>query len=411
LKRILVRRRQYVLDGRHLIDEPAYGRIALTNIDHFWMTNPLLNDNRVKLGVMAFNCSHGSTVTTVENAWPMRWTDNVALAQMADAAGLEALLPVGRWKGYGGETNFNNRTFEAFTWAAGIAAKTSYSTILATIHAPLTHPVAAAKMGATVDHIANGRFALNLVAGWFKNEFDMFGAELRQHERRYEYAEEWIELVKRLWTTGDAFDHQGEFFNGTGLWSEPKPLQKPRPPIMNAGSSPAGQAFSARHADMNFVMLRQADEDSDRAQIAELKSMASDLGRTSQCWIHVYVVCRETEKEARDYLDYYVTEMGDDVAVANMLEIFGVQSETLTPAVLDDFKFHFKAGHGGYPLVGTPEQIVDGIRRLSAMGVDGMLISWVDYLAECRQWIDEVLPLMEQADLRAPHHPAMIADG
>ena len=58
-----------------------------------------------------------------------------------------------------------------------------------------------------------------------------------------------------------------------------------------------------------------------------------------------------------------------------MLDIFGVQSGTLGPEVMEAFKFHFKAGHGGYPLVGTPEQIVDAIERLSKMGVDGMLMS------------------------------------
>ena len=85
-----------------------------------------------------------------------------------------------------------------------------------------------------------------------------------------------------------------------------------------------------------------------------------------------------------------------------MLRIFGMQSETLEPSVLDAFRFHFKAGHGGYPLVGTAEQIVAEIERISAMGVDGLLLSWVDYLPECRQWIDEVLPLMEQAGQRRP---------
>jgi len=365
------------------------------------MFNPLLDSpNRVKLGVMAFNCSHGSTVTNVDEAWAMTWEDNMALARMADTAGLEALLPVGRWKGYGGKSNFNNRTFETLTWAAATAAVTSYSTIFATVHAPLIHPVAAAKMAATIDHVSGGRFALNLVAGWFQNEFDMFGVNLAPHDQRYEYAAEWLTLVKKLWQSEAEFDFDGAFFNGKGLWSEPKPLQSPRPPIMNAGSSEAGHAFSARHADMNFAMLRQKDADSDRAQIAQLKTMAADLGRTSQCWIHVYVVCRETEKEARDYLHHYVVEKGDDQAVNNMIDIFGAQSATLSDDVLEAFKFHFKAGFGGYPLVGTPEQIVAGIERLSAMGVDGMLISWVDYMNECRQWIDRVLPLMEQAGLR-----------
>ena len=63
---------------------------------------------------------------------------------------------------------------------------------------------------------------------------------------------------------------------------------------------------------------------------------------------------------------------------------------------------HFIAGHGGYPLIGTPEQIVAQVERLSALGVDGMLLSWLDYLGECRHWIDEVLPLMERAGLRTP---------
>ena len=70
----------------------------------------------MKLGVMAFNCSHGSTVTMADGVWPMNWADNATLAKMVDQSGMEVLLPVGRWKGYGGETNFNNRTFESFTW-------------------------------------------------------------------------------------------------------------------------------------------------------------------------------------------------------------------------------------------------------------------------------------------------------
>ena len=362
--------------------------------------NPLFNDNRMKLGVMASNCSHGSTVTTADGVWPMTWDDNVRLAHMIDDAGLEVLLPVGRWKGYGGETNFNNRTFESFTWAAGIGAVTKHCTVFATVHAPLIHPVAAAKMAATVDHVSGGRFALNLVAGWFKNEFEMFAAEWREHDRRYDYAAEWITLVKRLWQEPDAFDFDGEFFQGKALWSQPKPRQSPRPPIMNAGSSAIGQDFSARHADMNFVMLRQKDSSSDRDQISHLKTLAADRGRSSQCWIHGYVVCRDSEKEARDYLHHYVVERGDDIAVANMLEIFGVQSDTLEPAVMDAFRFHFKAGHGGYPLVGTPAQIVEQMERLSAMGVDGILLSFVDYLAEGKAWIETVMPLMVEAGQR-----------
>jgi len=364
--------------------------------------NPIRGANRMKLGIMASNCSGGSTVTTAPEAWPMTWPDNVRLAQMADRAGFEALLPVGRWKGYGGPSNFNNRTFETFTWAAGIAAVTERIAVLSTVHAPLVHPVTAAKQAATIDHISGGRFVLNVVCGWFRNEFEMFGAEWRGHDRRYEYAAEWLGLARRLWTETRPFDFDGEFFKGKDLWSEPKPLQGAALPVMNAGSSPTGQRFSAENCDMNFVMLRQKDEASDRAQIAGLKGMAAERGRASGCWIHGYAVVRKTEAEARRALERYVVDYGDDVAVSNMLEIFGMESATLEPAVMDAFRFHFKAGHGGYPLAGTPEQVVGDLARLADMGVDGVLLSWLDYLGEGERWIEEVLPLMESAGLRVP---------
>ena len=86
----------------------------------------LFGGNRMKLGVMAFNCSHGSTITTVPEAWKLNWPDTKDIAQAVDRAGMEALLPVERWKGYGGPSNFNNCTFESFTWASAIGAVTNY---------------------------------------------------------------------------------------------------------------------------------------------------------------------------------------------------------------------------------------------------------------------------------------------
>jgi alkanesulfonate monooxygenase SsuD/methylene tetrahydromethanopterin reductase-like flavin-dependent oxidoreductase (luciferase family) len=278
---------------------------------------------------------------------------------------------------------------------------TEYSCIFSTSHVPLIHPVAAAKQCATIDHISNGRFALNIVCGWFKNEFEMFGAEWREHGVRYEYATEWLEFARRIWTQEGEFDFDGRWFQAKNVWSEPKPVQSVMP-IMNAGGSQAGQHFAATQADMNFVILKEHDGDAGKNQIQSLKAMARAAGREIQSWIHVYVVCRNTEKEARDYLDYYVRQKGDTVAVNNLLEIFEINSKTLSAEALDEFRFHFIAGHGGYPLVGTPEQIVDEIDKLLDIGIDGVLMSWVDYKTELKQWIDQVLPLMEQNGQRKP---------
>ena len=83
--------------------------------------------NRLKLGLFGANCSSGRAVTMVPERWSGSWPDCVALAKMADEAGIEFMLPIGRWKGYGGVTDYQGETFETVTWAAGLLASNSGS--------------------------------------------------------------------------------------------------------------------------------------------------------------------------------------------------------------------------------------------------------------------------------------------
>jgi dimethylsulfone monooxygenase len=212
-----------------------------------------------------------------------------------------------------------------------------------------------------------------------------------------------------LWEREEEFDFEGKYFKIDKGFHQPKPIQKPFPAIMNAGGSPVGQRWAAKHADMAFVSLEKHDFDTAKARVDTLRGYAQEYGRPEiSVWNSSYVVCRPTEKEAKDYLDYYVREKGDWEAVENLVRIFGMQSLALPKEVLEEFKFHFIAGWSGFPLVGTPEQIVDKLLMLSKAGLDGTVLSWVNYLEELPQWIDEVLPLMEQAGLRK-HMPAPTA--
>ena len=118
-----------------------------------------------------------------------------------------------------------------------------------------------------------------------------------------------------------------------------------------------------------------------------------------------WICCMQGNRTgSKKYLNHYVIEKGDDVAVSNMLDIFGIESQTLDESVLNEFKFHFKAGHGGYPLVGTPDQIVSKMQDLSSMGVDGILLSWLDYIDEAHYWIENVLPRLELGWIACPLH-------
>src|SRR5829696_9015124 len=169
----------------------------------------MYSDNALQIGLFGPNCSSGRAVTTVPERWTGSWEQNLALARMADDAGIDFLLPIGRWKGYGGNTDYQGETLETINWASGLLASTQRITVFGTVHAPLFNPIIAAKKMVTADHIGQGRFGLNLVVGWNEGEFEMFGVEQREHEARYDFAQEWLEVVKKIWSAKEDFDFQG----------------------------------------------------------------------------------------------------------------------------------------------------------------------------------------------------------
>ena len=145
------------------------------------------------------HCSSGRSATKVPERWSASSPDCLALARLADEAGLDFMLPIARWKGYGGDTDFHGRSLETITWAVGLLGATKRMTVFGTVHAPLFHPLIAAKEFVTADHIGEGRVGVNIVGGWNEGEFDMFGVKQREHDARYDYAQEWIDVVKQAW--------------------------------------------------------------------------------------------------------------------------------------------------------------------------------------------------------------------
>jgi dimethylsulfone monooxygenase len=104
----------------------------------------MYNSNGLKIGLFGANCSSGRAVTLVPERWTGGWPDNLRLAKMADDGGLDFLLPIARWKGYGGDTDYQGATFETVTWACGLLASTQRVTVFGTVHAPLFNPLIAA---------------------------------------------------------------------------------------------------------------------------------------------------------------------------------------------------------------------------------------------------------------------------
>ena len=216
--------------------------------------HPLKGPNRLKLGVFSTNADGGLAITDVPERWLASWQDNLTATQIADRAGLEFVLPIARWRGFGGRNKVREWSFETFTWAAGLAAATEQIGLFMTVHVPLVHPLYAAKALATVDHISQGRAGLNIVCGWNPKEFGMFGTPLV--EKGYDQAGEWLDIVEKLYASDQPFDHDGTYYHLTQAVSRPASLQRPRPVTMNAAFGGPGRDFAAAKCDYLHDLLR-----------------------------------------------------------------------------------------------------------------------------------------------------------
>jgi dimethylsulfone monooxygenase len=368
------------------------GHLAAYRAEHV----PLYNQQPLKFGIFSANASGNIFMTKVPTSYEISWDHTTQIARQADELGFEAFIPVARFRGFGGDINWNGTVYETLTYAAGIAAATKNIMTFATVHAPLVHPVLAAKAITTVDHISGGRAGLNLVMGWYEKELRMMGTELRGHEDRYGYGAEWIEVANQLWTRPGSFDYHGKFLDLEGLEAMPKPIQ-PRPVILNAGASTAGQEFAARYADFNFASFTTPDQA--RRYSEGIRAKAAEHGRDIGVITLVVLVCRDTEEEAKAAYQAII-DQGDWEAADNFMRDLNIVSGSFGEHFQKEFLAKSVAGSGGHSIVGTPEQVVEGLLEIRRTGIDCVLLGMVDYKEELKYFGERVMPLLKQAGLR-----------
>jgi alkanesulfonate monooxygenase SsuD/methylene tetrahydromethanopterin reductase-like flavin-dependent oxidoreductase (luciferase family) len=175
----------------------------------------------------------------------------------------------------------------------------------------------------------------------------------------------------------------------------PKP-QHP-PVLINAGNSEEGREFSARNVDFNFVTM--ATKEQAQGLVTDIHRRAQGYGRDCGVMSYGLICCRDTEAEARAHYERIIAE-GDWAAVHNIMDLLGMESSAFNEQI-KNFGERFIAGWGGYPLVGTPEQVVAMMVELRDLGIEGFILSWLDYYEELKYFGERVLPLMKQAGLRA----------
>ncbi len=184
----------------------------------------------------------------IEGQEDVTWEQWLALAQACEDAGLEGLFRSDHYTSVFGA--LDRGSLDAWTTLAGLAARTSRIR-LGTMVSPATfrHPSALARAVATVDHISGGRAELGLGAGWYELEHRAQGFDFPEHGARVELFAEQLEIVHRQWTE-EAFSFSGRHYELEDCRALPKPVQRPRPPLIVGGSALPGTIDPAiRFAD------------------------------------------------------------------------------------------------------------------------------------------------------------------
>jgi F420-dependent oxidoreductase-like protein len=195
----------------------------------------------------------------IEGQEGVSWEQWRSIAAAAEDAGIESLFRSDHYLSL--EAPRERASLDAWTTLAGLAAVTSRIR-LGTLVSPATfrHPSVLAKAAATVDHISDGRVELGLGAGWMELEHRAYGFDFPSTSERVARFAEQLEIVHRTWTE-DAPSFRGRFYTLDECPGLPKPVQRPRPPIVVGGSARPGTARpAARFADEYNTFGASPDE-------------------------------------------------------------------------------------------------------------------------------------------------------
>jgi dimethylsulfone monooxygenase len=341
------------------------------------------------------NVSGGLVVSKIKQRTDWSYEYNVRLAQAAEKSGFEyALTQIRFTAGYGADNQH-----ESVSFSHGILAKTEKLKVIAAILPGPWKPALAAKQLATIDHLTNGRIAINVVSGWFRGEFDAIGEEWPEHDERYARSEEFIRSLKGMWTQ-DNFTFDGKYYQFNDYTLKPKPVQKPHIEIFQGGSSRAARDMASRVSDWYFTNGNTPAEI--KKQIDDIREKAKANHHQVKIGVNAFIIARDTEEEAKAVLQDIIDHAHIDAVNAfhGATREAGAASQegegNWAKSTFEDlvqYNDGFRTN-----LIGTPQQIAERIIELKSVGVDLILSGFLHFIEEVEYFGEKVLPLVRQLE-------------
>lgn len=369
----------------------------------------------VKFAYWVPNVSGGLVTSKIEQRTDWGWEYNRELAVLAENNGFEYALSQVRYMAYYGAEYQHEST--GFSLALLLA--TQRLKVIAAVHPGLWHPGVLAKFGATADHLSDGRFAVNVVSGWFKGEFTALGEPWLEHDELpssrlrsnrgtpIRRSEEFIRALRQIWTE-DHTELAGDFYRLRDFSLKPKPLNTPSAPTRRssrAATPPPHGPWPSRVSDWYFSNGK--DFDGVVEQIEDVRASAAQIGRAAPKFgLNGFLIARDTEAEARDTLREIVANAdreaveGFGAAVKQAGQSTGDGKGMWQDSGFEDlvqYNDGFRTG-----LIGTPEQIAERIVAYKKLGVDLFLLGFLHYHEEVEYFGRRVLPLVRELEAQLP---------
>jgi FMNH2-dependent dimethyl sulfone monooxygenase len=374
-----------------------------------------INDNRdpLRFAYWVPNVSGGLVTSTIEQRTEWSYDYNRTLALMAERAGFDyALSQVRYTASYGAEYQHESTSF-----SLALVLATERLKLIAAVHPGLWQPAVLAKWLATADHLSGGRIAVNVVSGWFADEFRQLGEPWLEHDERYRRSAEFMQALRAIWTQDEA-NLAGDFYRIRDFSLKPKPLSwegRPHPEIFQGGNSTAARGNGGRYADWYFSNGK--DFDGVREQLADLRAISAESGRGDggpRFGLNGFVIVRDTEAEAREQLREIVAH-----AHVDAVKGFGAavkqagQSTSDKKGMWADSSFEDLVQYNdGFrtQLIGTAEQVAERIVAYRALGVDLILAGFLHFQEEVQRFGSGVMPLVREMEVAAGLDPAAVPD-
>jgi pyrimidine oxygenase len=246
-------------------------------------------------------------------------------------------------------------------------------------------------MASTIDDISHGRFGMNIVSGWNQSEYSQMGVWPGDwyYDRRYDYASEYVKIMRELWATGQS-DFQGEFFTMDDCRLSPRP-QAGRVPIVCAGQSDRGMRFCAEYGDFQFI-IGSDDFAGTAADTERLLGHAAETGRDIGPYALYFVITGGTDAEAQEKWDYY-REGADLEAIAFMTGQANLDVSGTTAAKITEMQNAFALNIG--KIVGSHASVARQLDELAAIdGLKGVMCIFDDFIAGTDDFGQKVMPLL-----------------